>query len=319
MPKLKLLMIWENEPGMADRIRRQVPEYNLVLAKEPELIQAEIANADAVYGRLPKAFFLKARKLRWVQSIGVGFETMLYSEMIDSDVIITNTAGALDAAMADHALTLLLSLTRQMRTYHDLQLRRGWNRKIPVQQLAGKTVGVLGLGSIGMAVARRAKPFGMRVIALDAQVKSPPEGVDEVFGPEDISFVFRESDAIVVGLPLTEKTRGMVNRERLSMMKRTAYLINIARGSIVVEADLIAALREGEIAGAGLDVFEKEPLPEDSPLWDMPNVVVTSHVAGLSPEGYGNMDRVLVENMRRFAKGELLLNVVDKRLGYKVQ
>ena len=111
----------------------------------------------------------------------------------------------------------------------------------------------------------------------------------------------------------------MVNRERLSMMKRTAYLINIARGSIVVEADLIAALREGEIAGAGLDVFEKEPLPEDSPLWDMPNVVVTSHVAGLSPEGYGNVDRVLVENMRRFAKGEPLLNVVDKRLGYKVQ
>ncbi len=319
MPKPKLVMMWENRPGMADRVRPRVPEVDVALATTPDALLKEIADADAVFGRLPKTPFLAAKRLRWVQSIGVGFETMLYPEMIESDVIITNTAGAFDAAMAEHAFALLLSLTRGMRAYDDLQKTRGWSREIPVHQLAGKTMGVLGLGSIGRAVAVRAKAFGMRVIALDAQVKSPPEGVDEVFGPDRTEGVFRASDVIVVGLPLTERTQGLVNRERLRMMKPTAYVINIARGPIIAEADLVAALRAGEIAGAGLDVFEVEPLPKDSPLWDLPNAVVTSHVGGRSPEGIDNIEGVLVDNLRRFAKGAPLMNVIDKRLGYKIQ
>lgn len=316
---LKLVMMWETGPGMAERVRSQAPEYDVALATEPDRLLREIADADAAFGRLPKEPFLAAKRLRWVQSIGVGFETMLYPEMIQSDVIITNTAGAFDAAMAEHAFALLLALTRAMRAYDDLQRTRGWSREIPVSQLEGKTMGVLGLGSIGRAVAVRAKAFGMRVIALDAQVASPPAGVDRVFGPDRMETVFRESDALVVGLPLTERTKGLVNRERLRMMKPTAYVINIARGPIVAERDLVEALRAGEIAGAGLDVFEVEPLPKDSPLWDMPNVVVTSHVGGRSPEGVDNIEGVLVENLRRFARGEPLLNVIDKRLGYKIQ
>ena len=319
MAKLKLVMMWETAPGMAERVRPQVPAYDVALATAPDRLVKEIADADAVFGRLPKEPFLAAKRLRWVQSIGEGFQTMLYPEMIESGVIITNTAGAFDAAMAEHAFALLLSLTRAMRAYHDLQKARGWSREAPVIQLAGKTMGVLGLGTIGRAVAVRAKAFGMRVIALDAQVKSPPEGVDAVFGPDRMETVFRESDAILVGLPLTERTKGLVNRERLRMMKPTACVINIARGPIIAEADLVEALRAGEIAGAGLDVFEVEPLPKDSPLWGMSNVVVTSHVGGRSPEGVDNIEGVLVDNLRRFAKGEPLLNVIDKRLGYKIQ
>jgi phosphoglycerate dehydrogenase-like enzyme len=319
MAKLKLVVMWETAPGMAERVRPQVPAYDVALATAPDRLVKEIADADAVFGRLPKAPFLAAKRLRWVQSIGVGFETMLYPEMIESDVIITNTAGAFDAAMAEHAFALLLSLTRAMRVYHDLQGTRGWSREAPVVQLAGKTMGVLGLGTIGRAVAVRARAFGMRVIALDAQVKSPPEGVDAVYGPDRMETVFGESDAILVGLPLTERTKGLVNRERLRMMKPTAYVVNIARGPIIAEADLIEALKAGEIAGAGLDVFEQEPLPKESPLWDMPNVVITSHVAGRSQEGVENIETLLVENLRRFAKGEPLMNVIDKRLGYKIQ
>ena len=319
MPKLKLVMMWETGPGMAERVRSQVPEYDVTLATEPDRLLREIADADAAFGRLPKGPFLAAKRLRWVQSMGVGFETMLYPEMIESDVVITNTAGAFDAAMAEHVFALLLSLTRGMRAYHELQKARGWSREAPAIQLAGKTMGVLGLGTIGRAVAIRAKAFGMRVIALDAQVKLPPEGVDAVFGPDRMETVFRESDVIVVALPLTERTKGLVNRERLRLMKRTACVVNVARGPIIAEADLIEALRAGEIAGAGLDVFEREPLPKESPLWDMANVVITSHVAGRSPEGVDNIEAVLVENLRRFARGEPLVNVIDKRLGYKIQ
>jgi phosphoglycerate dehydrogenase-like enzyme len=239
--------------------------------------------------------------------------------MIESDVVITNTAGAFDAAMAEHAFALLLTLTRGMRAAHDHQRRHEWSREVPVYQLSGKTMGVLGLGTIGRAVAVRAKAFGMRVIALDAQVKVPPEGVDEVTGPDRTDDVFRESDVVVVALPLTERTTGLVNRDRLRTMKRRAYLINIARGPIVVEDDLAEALRVGGIAGAGLDVFEKEPLPTESPLWDMPNAVVTSHMGGRSPEGIDHIETVLADNMRRFAAGEPLMNVIDKRLGYKIQ
>ena len=319
MPKLKLVMMWETGPGMAERVRSQVPEYDVTLATEPDRLLREIADADAAFGRLPKGPFLAAKRLRWVQSMGVGFETMLYPEMIESDVVITNTAGAFDAAMAEHVFALLLSLTRGMRAYHELQKARGWSREAPAIQLAGKAMGVLGLGTIGRAVAIRAKAFGMRVIALDAQVKLPPEGVDAVFGPDRMETVFRESDVIVVALPLTERTKGLVNRERLRLMKRTACVVNVARGPIIAEADLIEALRAGEIAGAGLDVFEREPLPKESPLWDMANVVITSHVAGRSPEGVDNIEAVLVENLRRFARGEALVNVIDKRLGYKIQ
>jgi phosphoglycerate dehydrogenase-like enzyme len=280
----------------------------------------EIVDAEVVYGRLPKEPFQKAEKLRWVQSIGVGFETMLYPEMVESDVTITNTSGAFDAAMAEHALALIFGYTRAIAFSERNRKARQWDRDAcDVRLLHLQTACVLGLGTIGRSIARALASFGMRVIGVDAQVSEPPEGVERLVGPDGMLDALAEADVVVVALPVTERTTGMVNATCFERMKQTALLVNIARGPIVNETDLIAALESGDIAGAALDVFEVEPLPESSPLWDMPNVVITPHISSKSEEGDENLQRIFAENLRRYVAGEPLLNLVDKRLGYVVQ
>ncbi len=284
-----------------------------------DLLQ-EIADAEVVFGRLPRAPFLEARRLRWVQSIGVGFETMLYPEMIKSDVVITNTAGAFDAAMAESALAFMLAHARGLMGFERDRRDRIWDQhREAVSQIDGKTACVLGLGSIGRSLATRLHALGLTVTGVDAQVKIPPPEVDRLFNPEGLLEAVSNADYVVVALPMNESTLGLIEAACFSRMKETAFLVNIARGPIVNEADLIRALREKRIAGAGLDVFEEEPLPDDSPLWDMTNVVFAPHSGGYSPEGRENVLRIFKENLRRYLSEEPLLNVVDKEKGYLIQ
>lgn len=290
-----------------------------VAARTDEDLLREIVDADVVFGRLPRDPFLAAEKLRWVQSIGVGFETMLYEEMIESDVTITNTAGAFDSAMAEHALALILSWTRGIVASERNRKDRVYTREVPVSQIDGKRACVLGLGTIGRNTAIRLHHLGMHVTAVDVQVSQSPEGVDEVVSPDRMHDVLRTSDYVVVALPLTEGTKGLVDRACFEAMPDHGYLVNVARGPIVNEADLVAALESGAIAGAGLDVYEEEPLPDDSPLWDLPNAVITPHLGGRSAEGYRNMRQIFCENLRRFTSDRPLLNVVHKRKGYVIQ
>ena len=320
MDKHKLVLMSGPWTEWLDQLHAVSPRVEAVVAHTPEDLLREIVNAEIVYGRLPREPFLKARKLRWVQSIGVGFETMRYPEMIESDVIITNTAGAFDAAMAEHALALILGFTRGIAAHDRTRSERKWDPfQSPISQIEGKTACVLGLGSIGRNIASRLSALGVQVIAVDAQVTTPPEGVARVVTAEGMRHALAEADIVVVAFPLTNRTRGIVNAACFDRMKETAFLVNIARGPIVNEADLIGALQAGKIAGAGLDVFEEEPLPESSPLWDMPNVLITPHLAGYSPEGRLNIQQIFCENLRRYIAGEPLLNTVDKRLGYLVQ
>lgn len=296
------------------------PRVKAVATHSDEDLLREIADADVVYGRLPRTPFLKAERLRWVQSIGVGFETMLYPEMIESDVVITNTAGAFDAAMAEQALAFMLAHARGLMHFQRDRKDRVWDRHIgELSQIHGKTACVLGLGSIGRSIAVRLEALGLAVTAVDAQVVTPPAGVRRLYNADRLLHAVAEADYVVVALPETESTRGLVDEACFSRMKETAFLVNIARGPIVNETDLVRALQKKRIAGAGLDVFEEEPLPDSSPLWDMPNVVFAPHSAGYSPEGRGNILRIFKENLRRFLAEEPLMNVVDKEKGYLIQ
>ena len=296
------------------------PRVKAVAAHSDEDLLREITNAEVVYGRLPRIPFLKAKRLRWVQSIGVGFETMLYPEMIRSDVVITNTAGAFDAAMAEQALAFMLAHARGLMFFERDRKDRVWDRHTDaVTQIHGKTACVLGLGSIGRSIAARLNALGLEVTAVDAQVVTPPAGVRRLFKADELLCAVADADYVVVALPETESTRGLVDGACFSRMKETAFLVNVARGPIVNEADLVRALHEKRIGGAGLDVFEEEPLPDSSPLWDMPNVVFAPHSAGYSPEGRGNILRIFKENLRRYLAEEPLMNVVDKEKGYLIQ
>lgn len=298
--------------SVSDRIRATAVRTDDELA-------AQVVDADVVFGRLPRAPFLLAKHLKWVQSTGVGFETMLYDEMVESDVIITNTAGAFDAAMAEHALALILSWTRGIISAERNRRDRVYTRDIPVSQIEGRRVCVLGLGTIGRNVAIRLHHMGMHVMAVDAQVSVPPEGVDELLTPDGMHACLGKADFVVIALPLTEGTHGLFDQSCFAAMPDHAYLVNVARGPIVNQTDLIEALQSQTIAGAGIDVFEEEPLPDDSPLWDTPNAVITPHLGGRSAEGYRNVREIFCENLRRFVQGDRLLNLVDKRRGYVVQ
>ena len=319
MKEIKVVVMKGPWAGWLDHYRAISPRLLPAAADTDEDLVREVVDAEVILGRPSREVFLAAECLKWVQSIGVGFETMLYPEMVESDVIITNTSGAFDPVMGEHAMALILGYSRAIAAHERNRPIRKWVREIPVLQIHGKTACVLGLGSIGRTVAARLSAFGVHVIAVDAQIAIPPEGVERVVPPDRMLEAVSEAQIVVVALPLTDRTRGLVNAKFFERMKDTALLVNIARGAIVVESDLIEALRSGRIGGAGLDVFEEEPLPDSSPLWDMPNVVMTPHSASACPENDEDLRRIFCENLRRYVGGDPLLNVVDKRLGYLVQ
>lgn len=319
MSKIKAVVMAGRWLDWIPEMQAALPDVQIVGAPTHEDLMREIVDADIVIGRLPREAFLKAKKLRVAQSIGVGFETMLYPEMMKSDVLITNTAGAYDEVMAEHAMAHLLALTRKIVASERNRAKRIWKREAGAIQISGLTACVLGLGSIGRAIAHRLNAFGVSVTGVDVQAKTPPEGVARLAKPDQMLNVLAESDIVVIALPHTAATEGIVNAACFNRMKNTAYLINIARGPIVNEPDLIRALQTGQIAGAGLDVFEKEPLPEDSPLWDMPNISFTPHIASQCDEGNRNIKQIFIENLRRYTNGEPLMNVIDKEKGYLVR
>ncbi len=320
MSTVKVVMMAGPWTEWREQLESLSPRVKAIAARSDEELLREIPDAEVVYGRLPRAPFLKAGKLRWVQSIGVGFETMLYPEMVESDVVITNTAGAFDAAMAEQALAFMLAHARGLMRYERDRKERIWDRHTDtVTQIHGKTACVLGLGSIGRSIAARLNALGLMVTAVDAQVTTPPAGVRRLFMADELLHAIADADYVIVALPQTEDTNSLIDETCFDRMKDSAFLVNIARGPIVNEADLVRALREKRIAGAGLDVFEEEPLPDSSPLWDMPNVVFAPHSAGYSPEGRGNILRIFKENLRRYLAEEPLMNVVNKKKGYLLQ
>jgi phosphoglycerate dehydrogenase-like enzyme len=293
----------------------------------------EMPDADAFFGKITPPLLAAATRLRWVQAPTASLEHYLFPELAAHPCVLTNMRGLFSDVIADHVLGYVLCFARNLHLYIRQQMTARW---APVGgeaervafsagpgtvnaidrahlHLADLTLGVVGFGSIGSEVARRGLAFGMRVLAVDPVRTEAPAGVAPLWPVEHLPDLLAASDFVVIAAPHTPRTAKMFRREQFRRMKPTAYLINIGRGAIVDLADLTAALRAGEIAGAGLDVFETEPLPADHPLWGMgEKVILTPHVAGYSPRIAGRHLAVLLENVRRFVRGEPLTNVVNK-------
>jgi D-2-hydroxyacid dehydrogenase (NADP+) len=295
------------------------------LPEDPEVIQAAERDAAALlpgteviigWARFPVEALRWADRLRWIQAISAGVDRL--DPRVMERVTLTNGNGLGAEPIAEHVICHLLMLARGAPIYMRRQVDRRWERGVQAREIAGMTMGIVGMGAIGSAVARRARALGLRVLAIRRSVarRSPDLVADEVCPPEDLPYLLAESDVVVLATPLTAETRGMVGEAQLRTMRPGSFLINIARGGVVDEPALIAALRDGHLAGAGLDVFAAEPLPTDSPLWDMPNVIVTPHVAAGSDRYMQRVEDLVCDNVRRFLDGRPLRNVVDTSRGY---
>lgn len=261
-------------------------------------------------------------RLRWAHTASAGAGGSLHAAMRASDVVLTNAAGIYAEPMADTVLAMMLHFARGLDFAVRAQAGRRWWKEpwegadAPVRELAECTVGIVGLGGIGRAVARRAAALGMRVLATRRGPGGGPEGVEVLAGAEGLERLLPRSDFLVVTVPLTEATRGMIGEAELRRLPPGAVLVNVARGGVVDEDALVAALASGRLRGAGLDVFAREPLPADSPLWSLPNLLVTPHVSGTSHRYWRRQTDLILDNIRRYLAGEPLRNTVDKEAGY---
>lgn len=317
---MKLLLASAEGEAFFDLLN-DVPDLEIVYASTPDEMMTHAADVDVIYAKPTPEFLAAAPKLRWVQapSAGVDF-LMTFPDLVESDLILTNTRGAHGPSIAEHVFGLLLSLTRAIPTCHKWQVDRQWNRnqqtyRLP-REVMGSTMGIIGFGAIGRNVAKRALAFDMNVLAVDAVACDGAPYCEEVWATERLQDMLAAADVVVVAAPYTKETHHLLSTAEIAAMKPDAYLIVVSRGGIVDEDALATAMQAGHLAGAGIDVTEREPLPADSPLWVLPNVILTPHLAGSSFQKERRCVEVLRENLLRFGRGEPLINVVDKRAGY---
>ena len=293
------------------------PDTTLVETKDAARQRAEIVDTDVLFGRVSNDTFLLNRRLRYYHSIGAGVDAILTPELVQSDVILASEKGGVGIHLAEHALALLLSLTRGLHTairQPDYALREPI--RLEQRELYEATMGIVGFGGTGREVARRALAFGMRVLAVDIEDVPPEPGVEAIWKPDRLYEMLGRSDVVVIALPLTKATRHLFTRDLFRRMRPTGILVNVTRGEIVYGDDLLAALDEGLLWGAGLDVTDPEPLPKGHRLWTHPRVIVTPHTAGGSPRRAGRVIETFIENLRRLRTGESLLALIDKEKGY---
>jgi phosphoglycerate dehydrogenase-like enzyme len=325
------LVVWPLiDAARLDKVRVAAREMRVVNCAEPADAAREMPDCDGFFGKMTPELLAAASQLRWIQSPTASLEHYLFPALIEHPCTLTNMRGLFSDVIADQVMGYVLCFARNLHLY---VRRRRWEpcggegSRVAFAQGPGVvndidrahlhvsdcTLGVVGCGEIGAEVARRARSFSMPVLAVDPVRTAPPcEGVS-LWGMNRVGELLSQSRFVVICAPHTPETERMFNRALIAKMQRNAFLINIGRGAIVVLADLVAALNAGEIAGAALDVFETEPLPEDHPLWAMENVILTPHVAGFSPRISERHLAVLLENVMRFARGEPLMNIVDKR------
>jgi phosphoglycerate dehydrogenase-like enzyme len=279
----------------------------------------EIAAADATIGVCSAEVLAQARQLQWIQWPAAGVERCVQQPLMrERHLLLTNLQRTMGPSMAEHVLGMMLMLSRHLDYFLKEQQQAHWVKDDAphLADLEGKTVLVVGLGGIGTEVARRAHAFGMRVIATRASGRTGPDYVSYVGLPDEMLKLAKDADFVVNCAPLTPQTTGIFNREFFAGMKPGAYFISVGRGRSTVTADLIAALNTGRLAGAGLDVVDPEPLPSDSPLWRLPNLIITPHVSADTPLAEEQRTAVLRENLRRYVAGEPMLSVVDVERGY---
>lgn len=314
---------WNAPDWFPERLRVEFPQVNVVHLPDYKRLHLEVLDSEIVLAwSLRPEQVVAARKLRWIHSPAAAVHQLMFPELVDSDIVLTNAREVHGPVVAEHVMALIFALAKKIPGSVQLQQKHVWGQQIlwdelpRVREVAGATLGLIGLGSIGRPLVRSAKALGMRVVAVREHPEKGSEGADVVFGPAKIDELFRQADYVVLAAPVTDSTKAIANAERFGLMKSGACLINVGRGPLVDEAALAAALRANQIGGAALDVFPKEPLAADSPLWDLPNLLITPHTAALTDKLWERHYALFSENLRRYLAGQDLLAVVDKRKGY---
>ncbi|MCE2456408.1 MAG: D-2-hydroxyacid dehydrogenase [Dehalococcoidia bacterium] len=306
--------------GFEDSLTSEFPSVEFVFATSQEDQAREIKDADAYLGAPNRDVFLAADHLRWLHCPGTGIDKLTeIPEIVDSDVVLTNARGPHAAPMADHVISMCLAFahrTNEMVLDQKAHVWDGAKYDRSFIEMEGTTMGILALGDIGSGVARRAMGFGMEVYAVDRDPFQAPPGVSDVWGLDRLNDLLQMSDWFVVTAPYTVDSKGMIGAEQLALMKSTAHLIIISRGGIVDEDALFDVLSNKSIAGAGIDAFEVEPLPEDSPWWDLDNVIISPHSSALTVEMWEGRREIFRENLRRFLANEPFIYVCDKTAGF---
>jgi phosphoglycerate dehydrogenase-like enzyme len=330
LEKMKLLIAvhhafdqWNAPPWFSKRLQQDFPEVSVVHLPDYKNLSAEILDAEILLAwSIRPEQVSTAKKLRWIHSPAAAVNQFMFPEIVNRDIVITNAREVHGPVVAEHVIALIFALAKKIPQSAVLQQHHIWGQQIlwdeqpRIREVAGATLGMVGLGSIGRAVVRSAKVLGMHVIAVREHPEKGSEGADQVVPPAQIDEVFRQADYIVLAAPVTATTTAVANAERLALMKPDACLINVGRGPLVDEPALIQALRNNKIGGAALDVFPTEPLAADSPLWEVPNLLITPHTAALTAKLWERHYALFSENLRRYLGGQSLLAVVDKRKGY---
>ena len=308
------------EDGIPE-LEKKYPDVEIIHCTEPEDAPTLIADADVYIGWLNRDVFLAAKNIKWIQSPSSGVDYFVsIPELVESDVLLTSASGTHAACVAESAIAMILAFTRGIRDSILAQQQKQWaigKIRSKMVELTNSTMGIIGFGNIGREIAKRGSAFDMRIIAVDLYPGDKPDYVSEVWGFDRLDDLLRESDYVLIAVPRTPETRGMIGAEQIALMKPTAMLVPMSRGGIIDEAAMATALREGRLAAAAMDVFATEPLPEDSELWEMENVLIAPHVSGGTQFEGQHVLEIFGENIGRFVRGELpLRNQVDKSAGF---
>jgi D-3-phosphoglycerate dehydrogenase len=315
---MRVVLCYPAEAKHIRQIQAAAPGAEVVDAGQ-EHIAEEILAADIYCGHakvpVPWGEVVREGRLKWIQSSAAGMDHCLVPEVIESDILVTSSSGVLADQVTEHTLALLTGFLRSMPVFYRAQQAHEFIRR-PTRDLHHKTIGIVGLGGVGRRLARVLSMFKTRILATDWDPYDKPDYMEALWPADRLHDLCRAVDILILCAPLNQYTRGMIDAAALAQLKPGALLVNVARGPLVVEKDLVAALESGHLCGAVMDVTEKEPLPRDSPLWDMPNVIITPHVGGQSARRLDNGTDFFCENLRRYLAGEPLNNVVDKHLGF---
>jgi len=319
--KPRKVLVWNLEPEVVPRLQAAAPGVELLLARDMGEAVTLASQADASLGFCSADLLAAGPDIRWIQAYSAGVERCVAVPAVrERGILLTNMQRVAGPAMAEHVMAFMLAYARALQFYIPERMAARWTRELPAPNrmltLEGKTVLVVGLGGIGVEVAKRAHALGMRVIATRASGREGPDYVSYVGLPDELLKLAAEADFVVNTTPLTPATTGMFDAKFFAAVKPGAFFVNVGRGRSVVQPELIAALKSGRLGGAGLDVTDPEPLPADSPLWQMTNVIITPHVSAESDLGDEARFAIGIENLRRYVAGERMLSIVDVAQGY---
>jgi phosphoglycerate dehydrogenase-like enzyme len=318
------LDFWMAPGWFSERLAKEFPAFTVIQGNSYDWLEENIAEVEVMFtGSLSPQQFLAAKKLRWIHSQSAAVHQFMFPELVNSDALLTNSREVHAPVVAEHVIAMIFALAKKIPAAARFQQQGVWGQeaiwrgRLRPRDIAGATLGLIGVGSIGRNVAKNASSLGMRVLAVrEHPEREKPPGVDQVLPSSKLLELVRESDYLVLSVPLTPETTGIVGHRELAAMKADASLINVGRGPLVDERALVDALREQKIGGAALDVFDQEPLPSDSPLWKLENLLITPHIAGMSDKMWERHYSFFRENLGRYLLGQPLLGLVNKQQGY---